>query len=650
MVIKKIEIYNFRIFYKENVFELTNGLNLILGWHGDGKTTFFDALEWLFRTDGTRITETNFIPKKRIEELSSGDSDNVRVAMTYEHNGKIKVLEKSFLFTKSFDGEVSTSNYTFTLIEHNGVESDVNEGSAFDKDLPPEIRKFIMFCGGGELGMLQSSNALKSLVENFSDVKDFEVYFSFIEYATMNAEKARDYALKIEKKNTDRIKQLTRTLENERAALAEIESEIHLKESEAVNYDNLLKSIEQGNEASILLVSVNERINRLSQRLSETKARIKESYSRYLLEDMWVLLGFDTIAEEYLSKVNSYDRIRRRIENEYLIEEGAKTALSVLKSESNEYKEIKPLFRNNYVQELRKHELHLSDISKSHHKIQDAIALNERLHEEVKKIDSNLAIEHEHKKRILAQMDGLSEEQLLANYNNISDWMNKRNQAINRIEILKRQRERHKATLEEVELSLSRISEGTDAEKYSKIALMFHHIADAFTEARGVKIERSIMMIEDKANMFLYQLLPEDFTGTIRIIEKQNGQGEIFLIDDDGNRIFYPDNSLWKNTIFAIMLALGEVISEINHMDYPLVFDGTLSAYGSEYGNPIIDSVNRQMIVMTSDFIIRDAKRMRVVDIEALPSKIGNVYYMEKQVPFDSKKLSTLQIAISKIK
>ena len=268
MVIKKIEIYNFRIFYKENVFEFINGLNLILGWHGDGKTTFFDALEWLFRTDGTRTTETNFIPKKRIEELSSGDSDNVRVAMTYEHNGKIKVLEKSFLFTKSFDGEVSTSNYTFSLIEYNGAESVVNEGSAFDKDLPPEIRKFIMFCGGGELGMLQSSNALKSLVDNFSDVKDFEVYFPFIEYATMNAEKARDHALKIEKKNTDRIKQLNRTLENERAVLAEIESEIHLEESEAVNYDNLLKSIEQGNEASKLLVSVNERIERLYQKRS----------------------------------------------------------------------------------------------------------------------------------------------------------------------------------------------------------------------------------------------------------------------------------------------------------------------------------------------------------------------------------------------
>ena len=45
MVIRKIEICNFRIFYKENAFELLDGLNLILGWHGDGKTTFFDALD-----------------------------------------------------------------------------------------------------------------------------------------------------------------------------------------------------------------------------------------------------------------------------------------------------------------------------------------------------------------------------------------------------------------------------------------------------------------------------------------------------------------------------------------------------------------------------------------------------------------------------
>ena len=52
MIIKKIEIQNFRMFYGLNTFELSNGLNLIIGSNGDGKTTFYEALEWLFRTDG----------------------------------------------------------------------------------------------------------------------------------------------------------------------------------------------------------------------------------------------------------------------------------------------------------------------------------------------------------------------------------------------------------------------------------------------------------------------------------------------------------------------------------------------------------------------------------------------------------------------
>ena len=83
-----------------------------------------------------QIRWIQYISKKRSEELLPNDSDDVRVAMTYEHNGRIKNLEKMFHFTKSFDGEVSTSNYSFSLIEGNGVER-VNQGRcAFDKDVP----------------------------------------------------------------------------------------------------------------------------------------------------------------------------------------------------------------------------------------------------------------------------------------------------------------------------------------------------------------------------------------------------------------------------------------------------------------------------------------------------------------------------------
>jgi DNA sulfur modification protein DndD len=133
MIIQKIEIQNFRSYYRENSFELINGLNLIIGSNGDGKTTFYEALEWLFRTDGTNKMDTKYISKKRSEELMPNNSDDVRVAMTYEHKGRTKVLEKMFHFTKSFDGEVTTSNYTFSLIEGNGIERIVKDGVTFDK-------------------------------------------------------------------------------------------------------------------------------------------------------------------------------------------------------------------------------------------------------------------------------------------------------------------------------------------------------------------------------------------------------------------------------------------------------------------------------------------------------------------------------------
>ena len=83
-----------------------------------------------------------------------------------------------------------------------------------------------MFKGESDLDVFQNSNALKMLVETFSDIKDFEAYFEFMEYATKKADQARDNAQKLDKKNTDRIKQLNRTIEFETGTLNDIEREI----------------------------------------------------------------------------------------------------------------------------------------------------------------------------------------------------------------------------------------------------------------------------------------------------------------------------------------------------------------------------------------------------------------------------------------
>lgn len=709
MIIKKIEIQNFRSYYKDNLFELSDGLNLIIGSNGDGKTTFYEALEWLFRTDGTNKMDTKYISKKRCEELMPDDSDDVRVAMTYEHKGRIKTLEKIFHFTKSFDGEVSTSNYTFSLMEGNGVERNVVDGVNFDKDLPSEMRKFIMFKGESDLDVLQSSNAMKQLVDTFSEVKDFDAYFEFMGFATQNANKARDNAQKNDRKNQDRIKELNRTIERETGILSEIEREIKLKENEAVNFENLLKNIEQSQESSKLLVSVNNRIENLKKKRSETVARIKEDYTINLLDDMWVLMGFGSVAEEYSTKVSEMDKKRRKLEKDYLMTVSAEKVIKKMQTDFvplpvhipgqkimqemldeevckicgrpakkhtdawefmlqrlEEYKEslkvpdeeeIEPYYQNNYIGELQKRDTtlndNLSDITTMRHKIQELIAFNNRLHDDVKKIDANLDNEIEQKKRILAQTDGLTEEQLLSKYESISTWMDKKNSASNRVDTLKRQRENHRALWEQARYDLNKISEGTAAAMYAKTALILQQISDSFKNAKEANKKRLLLSIEDQSNLFLEKLNTNDFKGTIRIIEKANGQGEAFLMNNDSARIFNPNTALKTTYLMSVLFAIGKLSYEKDKAQLPLIFDAPTSSFTDAKENEffsVISSLEKQVIIVTKSFL-RDGKNGEVfLDESRIDDINARIFRIEKKKPFDDKKLGTIQTVITKIK
>ena len=640
MVIRKIEILNFRLFYKENLVELTNGLNLILGWHGDGKTTFFDALDWLFRTDGTNKMDTKLISKKRIEELFPGDSDNLRVAITYEHKGKTKILEKMFRFTKSFDGEVVTSNYTFLLLEQNGVKRVVKDGGLFDRDVPSEMRKFIMFKGDADLDVIQKSNALKILVDSFSDVKDFDAYFDFMEYASKKADQTRDNAQRKDKKNGDRFKLLKSTIDSETAVLADIEREIEIKENEVTSFDNLLRSIEQDNESAKLLMAVNRRIESLSKKRAETAARIKEYYSINLLQDMWVLMGFEEIAEEFSYKVYKLGRERRRLEQSDL--------------DIKEKSDATPYYKHNYLASLQEQddalEHYLEGIGGVRHQIKETVAFNERLHEDIKKIDANLAMEFEQRLRILAQADGLSEEQLLANYKNISDWIDKKNLAENRIDILKRQQAQHRIALDEAQTTISKLSEGTSADIFAKTSLIIRQISESFKAARDENKKRLLSQIEDSANIFLERLYPYGYTGTIRIIEKMNGQAEVALVNDDRSRMFFPGCTLKMSSLLSVMLAIRKHASEKDLTEFPFIFDGSNSCLGTSWVNSLFDNTDGQIIIITSDYLKLDNSESVVFDSDSLHQQYSCVYLLQKKVPFEGKKLATMQTCISRIK
>ena len=93
MKLNKIIIKNFRSYYGENSFELSDGLTLVIGDNGDGKTTFFEALEWLFDTSKDNKSESN-ISEMRKAEMGIGESDEVSVTMKFEHGGEKEICNK----------------------------------------------------------------------------------------------------------------------------------------------------------------------------------------------------------------------------------------------------------------------------------------------------------------------------------------------------------------------------------------------------------------------------------------------------------------------------------------------------------------------------------------------------------------------------
>lgn len=201
MRIKSIDIKNFRSYYGENNhFEFSDGLTLILGDNGDGKTTFFEALEWLFDTTSERANLSN-VSEMRKSKLEIGEHDEVYVAMTFDHDGE-KMVEKSFSIAKTGHDTYSVSNASYHGYETNGIERESVDGKLLiTRCYDSFIRRFSMFKGESDLSVFDNAASLKTLVDKFSDIHKFDGLVA----NTDSFEQKANKALLQEMKSDDKI-------------------------------------------------------------------------------------------------------------------------------------------------------------------------------------------------------------------------------------------------------------------------------------------------------------------------------------------------------------------------------------------------------------------------------------------------------------
>ena len=317
MIIKEIRIKNFRSYYGDkNTFELSDGLTLILGDNGDGKTTFFEALQWLLNTtiDKGNLDHLSEMCKSKME---IGDQVEVSVFMLFDHYGE-KSVEKSFTVERKKDfykvGPIRYIGY-----ETKGAERvQVSGSSLIDRCYDAFIQRFSLFKGESELNVFDNPTGLKELVDKFSDIRKFD---KLVEYTASFEDKANAAYVK-EMKSDKKVAGEAKSLEMQINRLAEDISikkkDIKEKNTSLEFYSKRLDELEESQETSERYKEIQSRLKTKEERRTKLNAIISSvDYNHALLDKMWILCAFPTILQEFKRKCSALSVEKRKQEKDY---------------------------------------------------------------------------------------------------------------------------------------------------------------------------------------------------------------------------------------------------------------------------------------------------------------------------------------------
>lgn len=320
MIIKEIRIKNFRSYYgDQNLFEFSSGLTLILGDNGDGKTTFFEALEWLLQTEIDRGNkELDNVSEMRKSKLEIGEQDEVSVFMSFEHDG-MKSVEKSFTFerTGKFSYQVSDISYIGYENTDSGREQ-VSGKLLINRCYDAFIQRFSMFKGESRLDVFDDKTALKTLVDKFSDIKAFD---KLVDYTTKFEQKSNTAYLK-EMKSDEKVSKEARSLELniQRVSndISNIMKDMREKQTSIDSYSSSLNKMEQNYETSKLYNDLEDRRKTQQEKKNKLLAQIDSvNYNHALLDKFWILAPYPKILQEFKQKCSAFSKEKRRLEREF---------------------------------------------------------------------------------------------------------------------------------------------------------------------------------------------------------------------------------------------------------------------------------------------------------------------------------------------
>lgn len=590
MIIRKIQIENYLCYYGINSFPFEDGLNIVLGENNEGKTKFFEAVDWLF--SGKNSNLGMLVSDKKLNEISIDDSFRVSVSMTVvQYNTEYKI-SRSFTVKKTDRSEIETLNFMFEGEENDsitGQREPKNGQVLLDRIFPFQIRKYSMFKGETELNIFENEEALANLINLFSDARHFDKYTEKGAFLREKAENAVEQSTKQNQKN----QKAYNLLEGEIVQLERDKEKynIHLNttEEEKTKLEKNIKEAEKYVDNAGALQTINQRIKNTEEKISYLAGRIDENYTTSLFDENWILVNFESFHKEFADKVSAHSKIRRELQSDFDKQKGIKEGEKKAKAEllnnavplptgvpskahmeemlndeickvcnreakkgsepyefmmkrlksylesqvvvENEPENEDPLFKFDYTNRLENlsisHEDNLKNLRLVRSKIKELFEFNNNRKKDIEELKEQLEKEKTEREQILGNSKIADENELINVFKNYTSWQED-------LRSINKEHFNLDATLQNILSQLKAKKEEKDKIDLSsassfllKTRDIIRDIESVFIETKDKKFDEFIEKLESKSNKFLNQINVEAFTGQIKFSKKRYGGDKI---------------------------------------------------------------------------------------------------------------------------
>ena len=348
MTIKNITIENFQSYYESQTLEFSNGLNLIIGNGGKGKSKLFNAFYWVLfgkiyitgigwcTTDNLpqsakfAMQRYEFINKRALFKASVNEEVTASVQIELEDDKGVNyIIERSVgalrLENDDWDSDDAWQvrpnilKISFDSITGTRVLNDILAEDKINELFPDGIRNYIWFQGESLESLINFRNkdTLKAAVKHISYFPYYEKLSDIISKSKVKIAGIESRKLKEVNKHNANVKGLVSSIESLNYKIGKEEEN---KKQLETNIETVKIALADGETKisglasySMLVKKYKDCESEISRLVSET-TRI-DDFQREKLPSLWILRGIEPMIQQ------CKDIIERHKEEEYTVPE-----------------------------------------------------------------------------------------------------------------------------------------------------------------------------------------------------------------------------------------------------------------------------------------------------------------------------------------